>query len=99
MRMNSEKQYFFDNPENIRVVLRIFYAICILLVSLDFVVHRHTEFRWEGLPGFYPVYGFVGCVILVFVAKWMRTFLMRPPDYYDRTELREDAARGGRGDG
>jgi len=97
--MNGEKHYFFDKPDNIRLVLRIFYGICIMLVALDFVVHRHTEFRWEGLPAFYPLYGFVGCVILVFVAKWMRGFLMRPEDYYDRVELGDDGEeQGGRGD-
>ncbi|MBN8430237.1 hypothetical protein JF535_05145 [Microbulbifer salipaludis] len=85
--MRGEKQAFFDNPDNIRTMLRVFYGICILLFALDFVIHRHTEFRAEGLPGFYPVYGFVGCVVLVFAAKWMRTFLMRPEDYYDKREL------------
>ncbi|MFC6635725.1 hypothetical protein [Microbulbifer taiwanensis] len=96
--MSGEKQYFFDRPDNIRLVLRIFYGICALLVAADFVVHRHTEFRWEGLPAFYPLYGFVGCVILVIVAKWMRSFLMRPEDYYDRLELRNNEARGGHDD-
>lgn len=94
----SGKNYFFDKPENIRLLLRIFYGICALLVALDFVVHRHTEFRWEGLPAFYPLYGFVGCVILVIVAKWMRRFLMRPEDYYDRVELEDGETAGGRGD-
>lgn len=87
-KTTSDKIHFFDNPGNIRLVLRIFYGICALLVALDFIVHRHTEFRWEGLFGFYPLYGFVGCVALVVVAKWMRTFLMRPEDYYDREELK-----------
>ena len=93
--MNSDKPDFFDNPDNIRKLLRVFYGICILLFALDFVIHRHTEFRWEGLPGFYPIYGFAGCVILVFAAKWMRTFLMRPQDYYDRRELSENHNEGG----
>ena len=96
--MASEKQYFFDNPDNVRKVLRVFYGICILLFALDLVIHRHTEFRWEGVPGFYPVYGFVGCVVLVFAAKWMRSFLMRPQDYYDKRELEaqcEDSSQNG----
>lgn len=90
--MSVEKQAFFDNPNNIRWMLRIFYSICALLFAMDFVIHRHTEFRWESLPGFYPMYGFVGCVILVFAAKWMRTFLMRPEDYYDKRELTDNTA-------
>lgn len=96
--MSGDKSDFFDKPANIRLMLRVFYGICALLVALDFVVHRHTEFRWEGLPAFYPLYGFVGCVLLVVVAKWMRKFLMRPEDYYDRVELVESGSQRGRGD-
>ncbi|GGI79772.1 hypothetical protein GCM10007978_16990 [Shewanella hanedai] len=79
----KDKQYLFDNPKNIKRVLYTLYASCFLLVVLDFVIHRHVYHSWENLPLFYPLYGFVGCVVLVFVAKWMRTFLMRPEDYYD----------------
>ena len=91
--MNDEKKYFFDNPDNIKLVLRVFYALCILLFALDFVIHRHVYHPWENLWGFYPIYGFVGCVVLVLIAKWMRTFLMRPEDYYDDGEEENDEAR------
>ena len=60
----------------------IFYGCCVLLLVLDFVIHRHVAHQWENLWGFYPLYGFVGCVVLVLIARWMRTFLMRPEDYY-----------------
>ena len=91
--MNDEKKYFFDNPDNIKLVLRVFYGLCILLFALDFVIHRHVYHPWENLWGFYPIYGFVGCVVLVLIAKWMRTFLMRPEDYYDDGEEGIDEAR------
>ena len=52
------------------------------MLVLDFVIHRHVMHSWENLWGFYPLYGFVGCVVLVLVATWMRTFLMRPENYY-----------------
>lgn len=81
--MNDDKKYFFDNPDNVKRVLQIFYVCCGLLFVLDFVIHRHVMHSWENLWGFYPIYGFVGCVILVLIAKWMRIFLMRPEDYYD----------------
>ncbi|WP_242620224.1 hypothetical protein [Shewanella maritima] len=87
--MDNEKQYFFDNPKNIQRILYALYACCGLLVVLDFVNHRHVYHSWENLPIFYPIYGFVGCVILVLIAKWMRTFLMRPEDYYDEVEAPE----------
>lgn len=83
MDNNSESQGFFDKPENIKKMLRVFYAICIGLVIVDFIVHRHIYHDWENIPAFYAVYGFVGCVVLVLIAKEMRKFLMRKEDYYD----------------
>lgn len=84
--MNDEKQYIFDRPENITRLLRVFYAACIILAALDFIIHRHVYHSLENIWLFYPMYGFVGCVILVLVAKWMRTFLMRDEAYYDDLE-------------
>jgi hypothetical protein len=84
MSQESNKQDFFDKPENIQKILRVFYVICVLLVVVDFVVHRHIYHDWENMPAFYAVYGFVGCVILVLIAKVMRKGLMREEDYYDK---------------
>lgn len=78
----DDKEYFFDKPENVSKLLNVFYATCALLVLLDFIVHRHIVHYWENLPGFYALYGFVGCVLLVLVAKVLRKFLMRNENYY-----------------
>ncbi len=83
MSDKNEKSYFFDQPENIERLLKGFYAICILLVLADFVLHRHIGFGWEEIPAFYAFYGFVACVVLVVIAKKMRNVLMRKEDYYD----------------
>lgn len=74
---------WFDKSENVSKMLKVFYVLCALLVIADFIVHRHIYHSWENIPAFYAIYGFVGCSLLVFVAKWMRTFLMRKEDYYD----------------
>ena len=96
--MENEKKYLFDNPNNIKRVLYLLYGCCALLFALDFVIHRHVMHDLENLWGFYPVYGFVGCVVLVLVAKWMRTFLMRPEDYYDEdktdTDVKQNTGSG-----
>ena len=81
--MNDKKQYFFDKPENIKKALKIFYVICIGLLSIDLFFHRHVLHSWENLWGFYGLFGFVACVVLVLVAKEMRKVLMRDEDYYD----------------
>jgi len=79
----SEKKYFFDKPENVKWVMRGFYAICFLLVVADFIFHRHIGLAWEKIPAFYAIYGFVACVVLVVIAKEMRKLIMRKENYYD----------------
>ena len=82
-KSSEKKSYFFDKPENVRLILRIFYVLCAVLLAADFVVHRHVYHSWENLPGFYAIYGFVACVILVLIATEMRKVVMRDEDYYD----------------
>ena len=86
MKQPDEKQYLFDKPQNVSRLLRGFYAVCGLLFVLDFVIHRHASRIWEGLPGFYAIFGFVACVVLVLLAREMRRLLMRREDYYDVDE-------------
>jgi hypothetical protein len=90
--MRNEKDHIFDNPRNVKRILHALYGCCAFLFVLDFVIHRHVYHSWENLWGFYAIYGFVGCVILVLVAKWLRTFIMRPENYYD-DEGRVDPAQ------
>lgn len=82
----DEKQHIFDKPENVNRLLRGFYAVCGLLIILDFVLHRHITHSWENAPAFYAIFGFVACVVLVLIAKEMRKVLMRKEDYYDVDE-------------
>ena len=88
--MEKEKKHLFDDPKNIKRVLYFLYGSCALLFALDFVIHRHVLHSWESLWGFYPLYGFVGCVVLVLVATWMRTFLMRSENYYSENDDAEN---------
>ena len=79
----DKKDYIFDKPENVSRLLNVFYALCIILVIADFILHRHIGFSWENIPAFYAIYGFVACVTLVVIAKKIRTLVMRKEDYYD----------------
>lgn len=80
----DEELGMFDNPRNVKRLLYVFYTCVILLLLVDFVYHKHAIFAWEGFFGFYSVYGFVACVILVIVAKYvLRPMVMRKEDYYD----------------
>lgn len=84
--MEPEKRHLFDNPANVKRLLWIFGIVSGLLALADIVIHRHISHPMEGIPFFYPLYGFIACVILVLVAKEMRKVLMRDEDYYTRHE-------------
>ncbi len=81
---------WFDRRENVRKVLIGLFAGCALLVLIDLFFwmtgyDKHPYFRWEKWPGFYAVYGFVACVLLVLVSKHvLRPLVMRGEDYYDK---------------
>ena len=80
----DEKKYLFDNPGNKKILLRsLFYSLLVLLI-IEFFIHKHPYFPWEAWPGFYAVYGFVACVALVVAAKYiLRPLVKRREDYYD----------------
>ena len=80
---DKEKRHVFDNPLNVKRAIYALYAVCALALIGDFIVHRHVDHPWEGIVGFYAVYGFGACVLLVLIAKEMRKLLMRGDDYYD----------------
>ena len=82
----TERQHIFDHKKNINRVLRALIALCVVSFAVDFVYHRHVVHPFEALWGFYAIYGFVACVILVLLAKKMRKWLMRSEDYYDRDD-------------
>lgn len=85
--MDNSKQKDKDKQParavGLRRILGWFYAACALVFVLDIAIHRHVAHPWENLLFFYCVFGFVACVILVVVAKWMRKPLMRSEEYYD----------------
>ena len=68
----------------VRIVLYSLYACCGALLVVDFIFHRHSMHPWDSWRGFYPVYGFVGCTLLVLIAKLLRKLVKRPENFYDR---------------
>jgi len=84
IRNPQSKPYLFDNPKNVKILLRCFYCSLLVLLIIEFFLHKHPHFAWEGWPEFYAVYGFVACVVLVVVAKYiLRPLVRRREDYYD----------------
>jgi hypothetical protein len=78
------KSYWLDKPGNVTRLVWSLYGICGLLLAIDVIAPKHGPFPIEHMFGFYGLFGFVACVVLVLVAKLLRRILMRPEDYYDR---------------
>lgn len=75
--------------------IAVFFVISGLLFVADFFVDRSIHQPAEKIPGFYAIYGFVGCVVLVLVAKQMRKVVMRDETYYDEPASDEPKTDGG----
>jgi hypothetical protein len=82
--MADENPGWADRPANRRLIRRILYAACALLVAADFVVSRHIYTAVERVPAFYALYGFVALVGVVLAAKGLRLLVKRDEEYYDR---------------
>jgi len=57
-----------------------------LLVLVDglFVSKEHVHTAAEQLPGFWSLFGFVGCALIVILSKWYgHSGIMTREDYYD----------------
>jgi len=77
---------FFGEPAYRRTRWRLFSIALILTVAADFLVTReHGEFFWETLPGWGAFYGFLSCVLIIVVSKFLghQCRLMRREDHYD----------------
>ncbi|NVB42417.1 hypothetical protein G6O69_31630 [Pseudenhygromyxa sp. WMMC2535] len=88
-----------EDPKTIRKLWIGFYVVLGLLVLADPKLlelvhilehdpHHAAHFIVDGWPEFYPIYGFVCCVVMVVVSKKLvGALLMRPDTYYDHSPL------------
>ena len=62
------------------------FGILGLLVGVDFIIPRHEiHFFGDKVPGFWSLFGFISCVLIIVVSKWLGYhWLMRDEDYYDK---------------
>lgn len=59
--------------------------ITLISLVLEFVfLADYDSHWWNAIPGFYIIFGFVGCYALIYFAKWIgKLFILREEDYYD----------------
>ncbi len=77
---------FFEDPKRSNALKKMMYLAMAFFFALDFAVPRHhAAFPWDEIPGFLSVYGFLSCVVIIVVSKFIghRCGIMKGEDYYD----------------
>lgn len=75
--------------DRLSLVVRVCIAVLVLLVLADAIpaiVHKegHVHTALEKVPGFWSIFGFVACVLIVLLSKWYgHAGIMKREDYYD----------------
>ncbi len=69
-----------------KIVKKIAYGMLVLLILVDFIIPRHEiHFFGDKIPGFWSLFGFISCVLIIVVSKWIgHHWLVRDEDYYDK---------------
>lgn len=77
---------YVGSPENAATLKKLSYVALALVFVSDFLVHRdHAMYIWDKIPGWGALYGFVSCVVIILVSKFIghQCGIMQGEDYYD----------------
>jgi hypothetical protein len=73
---------------HLKTVVRLCFGVLAVVVLLDAIPaivdkeHAHTNI--EHWPGFWAVFGFVACVLIIIISKWFgHAGIMVREDYYE----------------
>ncbi len=68
-----------------KIMTRIAYAVLILILVIDFFIPRHEiHFFGDGIPGFWSLFGFVACILIILISKWIGYLgIMQDEKYYN----------------
>lgn len=72
----------------LKLLVRLSIGVLVLLVILDaipaIVDKHHAHTKLEHLPGFWAVFGFIACALIIVLSKWFgHALVMKKEDYYD----------------
>ena len=74
---------------HLKTVVRICCGVLALLIALDalFVNKQHAHTAMERVPGFWSMFGFIGCALIIIVSKWYgHAGIMVREDYYEAAD-------------
>ena len=68
-----------------KAVKKIAYIVLILIIVTDFFIPRHEiHFIGDQIPGFWSLFGFVACILIILISKWIGHLgIMQDENYYN----------------
>ena len=74
--------------DRLKLLVWLSYGVLALLIVIDaipaLVDKEHAHTKIEHLPGFWSVFGFLACVVIIIASKWFgHAGIMKKEDYYD----------------
>ena len=79
-------RHWLDEPDNVKLLWRLFLAVLAANVLAGLVVALHPKFGIASLFGFYAWFGFGTSVAMAVIAKGLAYFLRRPDTYYEASD-------------
>lgn len=65
-------------------ILLGFITLVTLFAEFVLLADYPKKHWWSYVPAFYILWGFVGCVAIIYISKWLgKLFIQRKEDYYD----------------
>jgi uncharacterized membrane protein len=67
---------------------RLYFVCLVISLVLDFLwlyTHKlHYHFEFQYVPQFFALFGFIGCILLIVIAKGFGFFIVVDEDYYQK---------------
>jgi hypothetical protein len=66
------------------LILALMGVVAVLIGFIFPAGEGEHGFAWTYFNGFYALLGFIGCVVMIYIAKWLGHYwLQKKEDYYD----------------
>ena len=68
-----------------KIMKKIAYAVLIIIIIMDFFIPRQElHFFGDEIPGFWSIFGFIACILIILISKWIgRLGIMQDENYYN----------------
>ena len=68
-----------------KTMKKIAYAVLIFIIVMDFFIQRHEiHFFGDEIPGFWSIFGFIACILIILISKWIGHLgIMQDENYYN----------------